>query len=364
MATNKNQHFVPRCHLRPFTQGEEGKAIRIFNIDREHVIENAAVKHQCSGSYFYGEDERLESALQLMEQGYSSVLRKVRMPEFRKLSEDDALVLKRFWLLQYLRTEAASKRAVEMNNDLGELVGENSSFRMEIREAVLIAMHTFAREMGAIDDLSTCLVKNSTNLSLITSDDPAVLTNRWFKTDRRHRAATFGLGGAGALAILPLSEDMALIAYDSDVYSIPKKAGIVKTKYEGDIRALNDLQFLNCRANIFPGQVYEGEALCEDFRQCEGNRLSERHRFHYSIRDRVEGDYERYRVIEHPSDEEHTRAIVHLQTLSPDPIRWPRFIRWRKKGFGMTNGTGVGCIRRSFTVGRNGPPFKKMHTGY
>jgi hypothetical protein len=44
MATNKNQHFVPRVHLRPFTVDEGGAAINVFNLDREKLIPNAPVK--------------------------------------------------------------------------------------------------------------------------------------------------------------------------------------------------------------------------------------------------------------------------------------------------------------------------------
>lgn len=38
MASNKNQHFVPRCHLRPFTRDTEGKVINLFNLDRDSRI--------------------------------------------------------------------------------------------------------------------------------------------------------------------------------------------------------------------------------------------------------------------------------------------------------------------------------------
>lgn len=354
---------MPRCYLRPFTQEEAGKAIRLFNIDRENLVASAAVKHQCSGSYFYGEDEKLEAAIQFLEQSYAGTLRRVREPGYNRLLADDQLILKRFWLLQYLRTEAASRRAVEMNNQLGELIGTDSSFDLEIRDAVLMAMHTFAEEMEVIDDLKVCLLKNTTEYPFITSDDPAILTNRWFQSDKRHRGSAFGLGSAGALTILPLCGNTMFMAYDSDVYSIPKSAGIVKTGRESDIYALNQLQFLNCRANIFPGQEYDSQALRKDFQACKSNRLNERHVLHYAVLDRVEGEHKRYRVIDSPDDEDHQEALVHSQTLFPSPKSWPLLLRWRKKGFGMVNGTGAGCIRRSRIEERRGPPFEKMYTG-
>lgn len=355
---------MPRCYLRPFSDEESGKAIRIFNIDREKIIEGAAVKHQCSGSYFYGEDEKLEAAIQFIEQKYSNTLRRIRESSYYRLEDDDELILKRFWLLQYLRTEAASRRAVEMNNQLGELVGADSSFNLEIRDAVLMAMETFANEMEIIDDMRVCLLKNNTETPFITSDDPAVLANRWFQTDDRHRGSTFGLGSAGALAILPLCKNLMFIAYDSDVYSIPKNAGIVKTKREDDVQSLNQLQFLNCRANIFPGQTCDGEALHQSFQTCVNDRLEERHVLHYSVLDQANGDYKRYRVVDSPDDEDHQEALVHSQTLHPSPKNWPLLLRWRKKGFGMVNGTGIGCVRQSRVNEGRGPSFERMNTGH
>lgn len=364
MATNKNQHFVPRCYLKPYTQGEEGKAIPVFNIDREKLINNAPVKHQCSGSYFYGKDDNLESALQFMERSYSRVLHKVRAREYQRLLVDDALVLKRFWLLQYLRTEAASKRSVEMSNQLFDLVGADSSFRLQIRESVLFAMSAFAKEMEVIDDLSVVLLRNLSRLPFITSDDPAILTNRWFKSDRRHRGSAFGLASSGALAFLPLSENAMFIAYDSDVYSISKKFGIATIKRESDIRAFNQLQFLHCRANIFPGSSFDSHELGRELRACKGNRIEARHELHYAVLDQVEGGYKSYRVVDDPSAEEHQEALVHSQALHPTPVVWPTILQWRRKGFGMENGTGVGCIRKWRANEINEPPFEKIYTKY
>lgn len=320
------------------------------------------MKNQCSGDYFYGEDGKLEIAIQSMEQGYSEVLRKVTGSNYNKLQDDDELILKRFWLFQYMRTEAASKRMVEMNNNLGDLVGAGHSFRLEVKEAVVEGMATFADMMNITDDLRGCLLKVKSDVPVITSDDPAVLTNRWFKSDRRLQGSGFGLGSAGIVAILPLSTDMVFVAYDPDVYAIAKKDGIFKVKRTADVNALNQLQLLNCRANIFPGDSYDDQSLINEFRSCRHNRLESRHVLHYSVLDGRDGEYKRYRVVEGPSEEGHEEALVHSQAVFPSPTIWPSFLGWRRKGFGMANGTGVGCIRQSQTVERGGPPYSKQYT--
>ncbi len=174
MASNKNQHFVPRCYLRPFTLNGTESTINLYNIDRQKFIEQAPVKHQCSGDYFYGKDLLLEKAIQGIESVYSNVLREILKPGY-VLTDEHREILKLFWLLQHLRTEAASKRSVEMTDLTRTTIGLNSSFGFEIREAVQVAMKTFAESTHVVADLKICLMRNQTRIPFFTSDDPAVL---------------------------------------------------------------------------------------------------------------------------------------------------------------------------------------------
>jgi hypothetical protein len=47
-------------------------------------------------------------------------------------------------------------------------------------------MRIFAEEMDIIDDLKLCLIRNRTSIPFVTSDDPAVMTNRWYLADYRN----------------------------------------------------------------------------------------------------------------------------------------------------------------------------------
>jgi len=95
MASNKNQHFVPRCYLRPFTHDGADSAINLYNIDRQKFIEMASVKHQCSGDYFYGSDPLLENAIQSTEGAYGTALREILKPDY-KLTDEHRKLLKLF----------------------------------------------------------------------------------------------------------------------------------------------------------------------------------------------------------------------------------------------------------------------------
>ena len=146
-------YFVPNCYLRPFTHGDAGFAINLYDIDRRKFIDYAPVKNQCSGDYFYGEDSILEKAIQSTEGAYGTALREIMKPGYT-LTDDHRDLLKMFWLQQHLRTEAAIRRAIEMM-DLTRIVSgvNDTRFRIETRKAVQIAMETFTESTDIVADL-------------------------------------------------------------------------------------------------------------------------------------------------------------------------------------------------------------------
>lgn len=364
MATNKNQHFVPRCYLRPFTLDGKGLSINLFNIDRRKIIERAAVKHQCSGDYFYGEDQLLESALQATEQEYGSTLVDIQSPSYQ-LNDEHRNFLRLFWLLQHMRTEAASRRAVEMAHGVQAIFGsEIESFNLGIREAVIMAMRGFSQYMHAIDDLKICLLRNRTSTPFVTSDDPAVLSNRWHLDDKRTCWRSFGLHAAGDLILLPLTPQILCLGYDGDVYSVPHKNGWSDVNLTTDVEALNQHQYLNCRANIFVRDAKHGDLVGKAFESVATLRPSARHRIHYAVNDGSNGESTRYRVVD-PTLEgvQHTDAIMHIEAVHARPASWPRQLQWRQRGSTFSNGSGLGYVRRAWVRLDTDKPFRKEPTG-
>jgi hypothetical protein len=75
MPENKNQHFVPRCALKPFSLDGAGLAINLFNIPRARAIQNAPVKSQCARDYLYGKGEKsAEGLLARLEGNYARIV--------------------------------------------------------------------------------------------------------------------------------------------------------------------------------------------------------------------------------------------------------------------------------------------------
>ena len=201
MASHKNQHFVARCYLKPFSLDGEGRAINLYNIDRRDGVRNAPVKGQCSAKYFYGDDLRVEKWLQGPEGRYAQTLSKIGNHGYR-LNEEDKMVLRRFCYLQHCRTEAASQRAAQLMSGVMDVAYNGDippDWRTTTREAVLAGMQTFGETMHVVDDLKVCLVRNRTRQPFVTSDDPAVLTNRWYAQNPRAKGMSGGVDSAGVL---------------------------------------------------------------------------------------------------------------------------------------------------------------------
>ena len=345
MASNKNQHFVPRCYLRPFSLGGDKVAISLFNLDRSKFVLNAPLKNQCSADYFYGKDDFFEKILQSSEVSYAEVLALIHQPRYC-LEEEHRISLLRFWLLQYLRTEAASKRAIEVSHGVGEFSGLSSSeFGLDIRKAVEYAMYTYVAETAMVDDMKLCLLRNRTRIPFITSDDPAVMTNRWFFEDRRVRGLSPGLNSSGALLLLPLSPKVLLMAYDGDVYSIPHNHGWVDIKNERDVEAFNQHQYLNCNANVYFNDLADQGQILSAHASASRLRITPRHRLIYAKFDKDGAGGKRYVVVTPEIASHSNEVLMHIQSVYSIPERWPGQIMRRTNGAVYTNGTGVGYIR-------------------
>lgn len=346
MATNKNQHFVPRAHLRPFTLGEEGRAINLLNLDRSRAIQGAPVKGQCSSDYFYGEDLAVERWLQGFEGAYAKLVATLRQRGYR-LTNDDRAMLQQFWLLQHLRTETVSLRIVQMVDQLdAEVGGLPEGYRLSLSEAVQDAIKIFADNPDKLSDLNVCLIRNQSRCPFITSDNPAVMTNRWYLGDRRADLISPGLLSAGMVGLLPLSSEIMCLLYDGALHTLPHVGGWVFADREEDIDALNLHQVLNCNANLYFGRWTDAEYVSDLATRCSPQRLPARHRIHHAILVGEANGVRTYREVSAEEARAHQTSIIHHESLIPTPPRWPTLLRWRAGGYVYDSGTGQGFARR------------------
>lgn len=359
MASNKNQHFVPRCYLKPFGQDEAGKAINLFNLDRARAVQGAPVKGQCSGDYFYGEDLVVERALQAFEGQYASLLKTILAPDYRLLARDRA-TLAEFWLLQHLRTDAASRRMVEMSQQMdADLGGLPEGYKLEIREAVQFGIKTFFEARGVVADLKVALIRNRSRRAFITSDNPAVMTNRWHLSDPISRGVSPGLLNAGFIGLLPLSPSVLCVIYDGDVYSLANNAGWLDLNDDADANDFNAHQILNCQANLYFKAWETRDEIVALATRVGPDRPPDRHRLEHLVLDRVEGNNRVYRVASLEEANAQQNSIIHSELVLPQPARWPSQMRWRAGGSVYSNGTAIGFVRKA-TREPGGPAFRKL----
>lgn len=346
MADNKNQHYVPRCHLRPFTRDGDGKVINLFNLDLRRAISGAPVKGQCSGDYFYGEDLRLERRLQQFEGEYSTLLAIIREPEYR-LTPIARATLGRFWLLQHLRTESASKRVVEMMDELDDDVGGlPEDYRINIKDAVQNSVAIFFDQPDMLGDLQLRLVRNRTPLPFVTSDNPAIMANRWHQTDRRAMGVSPGLQNAGMIGLLPLTPRILCLMYDGDLHTIPHVGGWIDAS-EQDVEACNQQQVLNCNANLYFQDWNDQDYVTGLVDRYWEGRLDVRHRINHLILESEENGVQTYKRVSAAEARKHQRGIVHHESLTPTPSQWPRLLRWRAGGAVYDSRSGEGFVRRA-----------------
>lgn len=346
MANNKNQHFVPRCYLRPFTQGAEGLAISLFNLERKKLISNAPVKNQCSRDYFYGKDQQLEDKIQLIESDYSQALRDL-IKNTCTFSEENKAVFRTFWIFQHLRTETAAISTVKMAEEVINIADiPSEKFSLSINEAVQTACRIFTRSKHELNDLKFCIMKNKTAFPFLTSDNPAILTNKWHLENKRTRALSFSLQSAGTLVILPLTPKLLLLGYDGNVYNVPNERGVVQVKNIHDVIAFNRHQFLQCTSNIYVHDSTHEEALAKYYSEIAMARPKSRHIVHYTENNGITND-------------KTLGEIINIQIVHPNPGFWPSQIKIRPKGSVYTNGTGIGYVRAPGVFTASGHNFKK-----
>ncbi|MDR6694184.1 DUF4238 domain-containing protein [Stenotrophomonas sp. 1337] len=361
MAALKNQHFVPRCHLRPFTLDGENLAINLFNFARQRAVLNAPVKSQCSADYFYGKDLHYEKKMQVIEGLYGAAISRICGSGYA-LTDDDLELFRAFWVLQHLRTEAASRAFAALSDEVVETTGAPEEFRTSIAQAVQVVMSTVPEMVSVVEDLKVCLLRNRTAVDFITSDDPAIHTNRWHLRPGNERLGTPGLAKSGTLCLMPLSPRYFFLAYDGDVYSLPVNERWVDVRKVSDVNILNQQQLLNAMANVYFREAADAPSIGRQFDAMADRRIPCKHRLNHAILDWDDGVMKRYRVTTAEEARNHQDAIFHSETLYPRPSGWPDFIRWRASAATYSNGTGMGFVRRAHAQNRttSSQSFRKI----
>ena len=351
MPDHKNQHFVPRCHLKPFSNEMAGKAINLFHIKSGRLISNAPVKSQCAHDYFYGEDLVVERHLQGLEGRYATVVRQIIAQD--PVDDEAEKFLRDFSYLQYLRTDIAVRRGLLAQAQMADLIFEGAEQQRlpEItqKEFIQMTMGTFAETLPKISDLKVCIIRNDTQTPFVTSDDPAIMINRFYAQRLGPRWQGHGIENAGLMLVLPLSPKFLALSYDGDVYTCTdREQGIVTLEKQSDIDALNLLQFLKASEGIYFSSWADGQMVKASFESVAPKRPEAWHKLHYAVKDDVseQSGSTRFRVVHSPAERLAAKeALIHLEQVTLDPGVWCSKVKFRAKPKFIDTKSGGGFVR-------------------
>lgn len=275
---------MPKCYLRNFAADEGLCSINLFNLKTGKVVERASIKSQCAKNYLYGKDPTLEQSFQGIEGKFADCMRQVvsGLP----IDQDTLNFLKDFSLFQFLRTDVAFRRQAIAMSKMADLIFENSPEQRpnEDFDHAFAAMDSFLRGRHIVADLRVILIINKTNTPFITSDDPAVTFNKFYVQKVPWKPAS-GLNNSGCCIFLTLTSNIAVLAYDSDVYSIFSPGNLFVLEKKSDADSFNELITIKSNENIYFQDAITAQYVKDLYEAVKDKRPNSWHRVHYAILD-------------------------------------------------------------------------------
>lgn len=377
MPAHRNQHFVPRVHLAPFSVGGAGSAINLLNIRSGRLIPNAPLRSQCARNYLYSpaSDLRLEKLLQGIEGTYAAALRQLAVAG-RPAIGDMINNLRTFAFIQHVRTDQAMQQRKKAEGRVYDLsfegaLSENAPVPghkdKTDREFMFSAMSVGIMNLKYIEDLKHCIVENDCAADFVTSDDPAIMTNRFLKQKFGH--TNFGWASSGVMLILPLTPRRLFLLYDGNVYTLPdKENGRLRLRRAASVQAFNALQYIKAGENIYFADWATRDQVAADQAAVASHRRDSWFTVQVFVRDDGPDGRERYR--QPTSEAERAGAkqkLVQMAAEYPAPPAWPIEVKLRKPPRTFQNGSALGMIRKREWLtaeGRGEPPRKRGNPIY
>jgi hypothetical protein len=250
-------------------------AINVFNIVRDRLIKDAAVKGQCARDYLYGKDLKAEEMLGRLESQYARILAQLQNGHSPSDADREWLLL--FIFIQVRRTESAIRQMRQAAESVADATFKHHPEQRPVDDRSDVnLMHSSLRMamemMPYVKDLKLAIFRNNTGTDFCTCDNPAVLTNRFHF--QRLKTKSYGTSNSGVILSMPMSPRLSAIMYDTGVYSLPNASGtsFIDLKKAEDVEAINDFQFLSAGNNIYFSKWSDGEMIRASMKQVASAR--------------------------------------------------------------------------------------------
>ena len=261
MPANKKQHFVPRCLLKNFSTNDK---VFVFNVPKDVILdEPVPYKSQCQEDHLYGKDGEWESWLKKYEDKVAPIFASLIGDE--ALSEEQQIDLKRYMLIQSMRTKRAISNRKRMmteayewaiplmahfqgaiiSNDKIRFFAEQFVDEHTEEEYAKEDLHTAETYLESFADLSIRILE-AKELSFVCSDHPALLFNPF------QPEYGIGLEVAGLMVVMPVSPRHCILLYDEGIYEYDDS---IKVAIGSEtVLNLNHLQYSFCNELVFSNQ--------------------------------------------------------------------------------------------------------------
>lgn len=228
MQITKNQHYVPRFYMKPFSivknEGTKKEKVLISfyqfkdNLFRDYIPTTSV----CSEDFFYDEDGKIENKLAQKEGKWGSAISKINHNE--RLDASEISDVREFVAFQISRTKAMLDHNQDMATTMmADIVStENTSWDKSVVKEVVkrqvekeitpeYNLSLVKDVLPTIDDLKMSVLENKTEIAFFTSDVPVIIVNPLGV----HRA---GLADIGTVIFFPTSQRKMVMLYDSRFY--------------------------------------------------------------------------------------------------------------------------------------------------
>lgn len=261
----KNQHYVPKCYLRNFTDGE--KYISTFIHSKSKYIPKASLDSVVSEDYFYGKDLYIENMFQEYEGYWAAAFRVII--ENEELSSEDAAVVLDFILsfiaFQHCRTLRVYDSQIDFANFMKQYIRDTSAPEADVESflnkyippdfnPMIAPVDAGFKIKEAFMDLSLLIIENNTLDNFITSDNPVIIYNR-FLAEREFKG-NYGLNSKGLCVFLPVSPKICFCLFDPKTYFSTNNDHIYNIA-EHELYELNKLFCRNAYEYIFFTKLHD-----------------------------------------------------------------------------------------------------------
>lgn len=327
MAINKNQHFVPKTHLRQFSTDANRRMINVWLPKHNKIIYGASIKDQCSKSYIYGKDLEVEELFQHPEGILGKII--TELNESQRPERETLTQLLFLWLLQHIRSERALTENVLLMAAMRDMImlGDKGSEELKqwmgpatgTEEAIKITLESTREIFSAIADLKCVLLINNTKNGFAMSDNPAVSSNK-LVIMRYPKYRSWGLGGAGLYIYMPLSPRIGFFAYDKHVYALSGIAKNLCNLNESDVKHLNQLVYLLSNHAVVLPPFGDVEDIIRSLSKVKAFKPENTARVNFAIEDESQQHpgHKRFSVASMGEVEKQKRnTLLHFETTPP-----------------------------------------------